>query len=82
MKKKITIILVTLLMCLGISGSAAAQARMIRLVKGHKVILKGTVREGDEKNYIFMAKEGQRLTVRVIGRDAVFFAVRRSRLYG
>lgn len=61
-----------LLMCLVFSGAAYGQAKMIRLVKGQKVVLKGSVRDGDEKRYIFTAKESQRLTVRVIGRDAYF----------
>ena len=72
MKKKIVIILGTLIVCLSCAAAAAAQAKMIRLVKGHKVILKGTVRDGDDKHFIFTAREGQRLTVRVIGRDALF----------
>jgi hypothetical protein len=72
MKKKVVVIFGTLIVCLCCSAAAVAQAKMLRLVKGHKVVLKGTVRDGDEKRYIFTAKEGQRLTVKVIGRDAIF----------
>lgn len=72
MKKKMAIILGMFLMCLLCSAGVAAQAKMVRLVKGHKVVLKGNVREGDEKGYIFTARKGQHLTVKLIGKDAVF----------
>lgn len=72
MKKEMMRICLMLLMCLVFSGAAHGQAKMIRLVKGQKVVLKGNVRDGDEKRYIFAAKEGQRLTVKVLGRDAYF----------
>jgi hypothetical protein len=72
MKKKMVVSFGALVVCLCCSAAVAAQAKMLRLVKGHKVVLKGTVRDGDEKRFIFTAKEGQRLTVKVIGRDAIF----------
>ena len=45
---------------------------MLRLVRGKKLVVAGSVRDGDTKRYIFTAKEGQRLTIKVVGRDAVF----------
>jgi hypothetical protein len=44
----------------------------IRLVKGKKVVLKGAVRDGDEVVYRIRARAGQRITVKIIGRDADF----------
>ena len=44
----------------------------IRLVKGKKLVLKGAVRDGDEVIYRFRARAGQRITVKIIGRDADF----------
>lgn len=72
MKVKITIIFAAVATFLLLADAAAGQAKMIRLVKGKKTVVTGNVRDGDEKHYLFNAKEGQRITVRVIGRDAVF----------
>lgn len=36
------------------------------------MVLKGAVRDGDEVVYRFRARAGQRVTVKVIGRDADF----------
>lgn len=44
----------------------------IRLVKGKKLVLKGAVRDGDEVVYRIRARAGQRITVKIIGRDADF----------
>ena len=44
----------------------------IRLVKGKKLVQKGAVRDGDEVVYRIRARAGQRITVRIIGRDADF----------
>jgi hypothetical protein len=44
----------------------------VKLVKGKKVVLTGSVRDGDEVRYRFKARAGQRITVKVIGRDADF----------
>lgn len=44
----------------------------IKLVKGKKLVLKGAVRDGDEVLYRFRARAGQKVTVRLIGRDADF----------
>ena len=44
----------------------------IKLVRGKKMVLKGAVRDGDEVVYRFRARAGQRVTVKMIGRDADF----------
>jgi hypothetical protein len=44
----------------------------VRVVKGKKLVLTGSVRDGDEVLYRFRARAGQRVTVKVIGRDADF----------
>lgn len=42
----------------------------VRVVRGKKLVLTGSVRDGDEVLYRFRARAGQRVTVKVIGRDA------------
>ena len=42
----------------------------IRVARGKKVVLTGTVRDGDEVIYRFRARAGQKINVKVIGRDA------------
>ena len=49
-----------------------AQAKALRLVRGKKLVLSGTVRDGDDKIFMFKAREGQQLTIKLIGRDAAF----------
>ena len=44
----------------------------IKLVRGKKLVLTGTVRDGDEVLYRFRARAGQKVTVKVIGRDSDF----------
>ena len=44
----------------------------VKVVKGKKLVLTGTVRDGDEVVYRFRARAGQRVTVKIIGRDADF----------
>ena len=44
----------------------------IKLVRGKKLVLTGAVRDGDEVLYRFRARAGQRVTVKVIGRDSDF----------
>src|SRR6266849_10522794 len=46
--------------------------KRIKLVRGHKLVLKGEVYEGDDLYYNFKARQGQNLTVKLIGRDAAF----------
>ena len=42
----------------------------IKVVRGKMLVLTGAVRDGDEVLYRFRARAGQRVTVKVIGRDA------------
>ena len=44
----------------------------VRLVKGKTLVLTGSVRDGDEVLYRFKARAGQKITVKIIGRDADF----------
>ena len=44
----------------------------IKVVKGKKLVLTGAVRDGDEVIYRFRARAGQRITVKIIGRDSDF----------
>ncbi len=44
----------------------------IRVVKGKKLVVSGAVREGDEVVYRFKARSGQKVTVKITGRDADF----------
>ena len=46
--------------------------KSIKLVKGKKMVLTGAVRDGDEVLYRFRARAGQRVTVKIIGRDSDF----------
>lgn len=44
----------------------------IRVVKGKKLVVTGAVRDGDEVVYRFRARAGQKVTVKIVGRDADF----------
>ena len=44
----------------------------VRVVRGKKLVLSGAVRDGDEVLYRFRARAGQKVTVKVIARDADF----------
>jgi hypothetical protein len=44
----------------------------IKVVRGKKLVLTGAVRDGDEVLYRFRARAGQRVTVKIIGRDSDF----------
>jgi hypothetical protein len=44
----------------------------VKVVRGRKLVLTGSVRDGDEVLYRFKTRAGQRITVKVIGRDADF----------
>ena len=73
--------LILFAICLSASlmtGEVSAQTynrvseKSIRVVKGKKLVLTGAVRDGDEVVYRFRARAGQRVTVKVIGRDSDF----------
>ena len=75
MKKNL---LVLLAICLLTTVAVSAQSynrikeKKITLVSGKKLVLNGEVRDSDEISYQFKARAGQKLTVKVIGRDADF----------
>ena len=46
--------------------------KRITLVKGRKLVLRGAVRDGDEVAYRFKARAGQRIAIKLSGRDADF----------
>ena len=46
--------------------------KAVKLVRGKKLVLTGAVRDGDEVVYRFRARAGQRVVVKVIGRDSDF----------
>ena len=46
--------------------------KTVKVVRGKKLVLTGAVRDGDEVLYRFRARAGQRVVVKIIGRDADF----------
>lgn len=46
--------------------------KTIKVVRGKKRILTGAVRDGDEVVYRFRARAGQKVTIKIIGRDSDF----------
>ncbi len=44
----------------------------IRVVKGRKLVVTGAVRDGEEVVYRFRARAGQKVTIKITGRDADF----------
>lgn len=72
MRKKPAIIFGIIILSLFSIIFVSAQDKHIRLITGRKLILKGAVRDGDDRSYFFKAKKGQNLSVKLIGRDAVF----------
>lgn len=46
--------------------------KSVRVVRGKKLVVSGSVRDGDEVLYRFRARAGQKITVKVIGHDADF----------
>ena len=46
--------------------------KTVRVVRGKKLVLTGAVRDGDEVVYRFRARAGQKVTIKITGRDADF----------
>ncbi|HEX7332031.1 MAG TPA: hypothetical protein VF290_11070 [Pyrinomonadaceae bacterium] len=46
--------------------------KTVKVVRGKKLVLTGAVRDGDEVLYRFRARAGQKVVVKIIGRDADF----------
>ena len=72
MKKNPAVLFGTVILCLFSMTFAFAQDKHIRLVKGKKLVLKGEVGDQADRSYFFKAKKGQNITIKLIGRDAVF----------
>lgn len=78
MKKNVLILFAICLLTLLMSNAVSAQSynriaeKKITLTKGKKLIIKGEIRDSDEISYQFKARAGQKLTIKVIGRDADF----------
>ncbi len=73
MKKRIACVFGIIVLSLLSANLISAQEQRIRLVKGRKTVLKSAVRDTEEgKTYVFRARAGQHLTIKLIGRDAVF----------
>ncbi len=72
MKKKLFILFGIAVFVLFLTDSATAQDKHIKVVKGKKLVLKGEVSDQKDRSYFFKAKKGQSITIKVIGRDAVF----------
>ena len=60
------------------TGDVSAQSynrvseKTVKVVRGKKLVLTGAVRDGDEVLYRFRARAGQRVTVKITGRDSDF----------
>jgi hypothetical protein len=78
MRKTLLILFALCLSAAVMTDVVAAQSynrvseKTVRVVKGKKLVLTGAVRDGDEVVYRFRARAGQKVTVKVIGRDADF----------
>lgn len=78
MKKNVLILFAVCVLTLLINNAVSAQSynriaeKKITLVKGKTRIIKGEIRDSDEIAYQFKARAGQRLMIKVTGRDADF----------
>lgn len=78
MRKKVLLLFAICFSALLMSDEVSAQSynrvseKSIKLVKGKKLVLTGAVRDGDEVVYRFRARAGQRVTVKIAGRDSDF----------
>jgi len=78
MKKIFSISIAICLSASLLSADVSAQSynrvseKTVKVVKGKKLVLTGAVRDGDEVVYRFRARAGQRVTIKIIGRDADF----------
>ncbi len=72
MKKKLVILFGIVVLSLLAANSITAQNKHIKVVKGKKLVLKGEVSDQKDRTFFFKAKKGQTVTIKLIGRDAVF----------
>ena len=78
MRKTVLLLFAVWLSAWSMSHEVSAQnynrvsEKNIRVVKGKKLVVTGAVRDGDEVVYRFRARAGQKVTVKIVGRDADF----------
>lgn len=78
MKKTFSILVAICLWAWLIAGEASAQTynrtaeKTVKVVRAKKLVLTGAVRDGDEVVYRFRARAGQKVTVKITGRDVDF----------
>ena len=78
MRKTLLIVFAILMTAWLLTANVSAQTynrvseKNIKVVKGKKLVVTGAVRDGDEVVYRFRARAGQRVTVKIIGRDSDF----------
>ena len=78
MRKTVLLLIAVWLSVWPMSHEVSAQTynrvseKNIRVVKGKKLVVSGTVRDGDEVVYRFRARAGQKVTVKIVGRDSDF----------
>ena len=78
MRKTFLIVFAVCLSVYLMGGEVFAQSynrvseKNVRVVRGKKLVLSGAVRDGDEVLYRFRARAGQKVTIKVVGRDADF----------
>ena len=78
MKRNVLILFAICVLTLLMSNAVSAQSynriaeKKITLTKGKKLVIKGEIRDSDEISYQFKARAGQKLTVKIFGKDADF----------
>ena len=78
MKKTFSILFAICLSVWVTTGEVSAQSynrvseKTVRVVRGKKLVLTGSVRDGDEVVYRFRARAGQKVTIKITGRDSDF----------
>ena len=78
MRKTVLLLFAVWLLAWPMSHGVLAQSynrvseKNIRVVKGKKLVVTGAVRDGDEVVYRFRARAGQKVTIKITGRDADF----------
>jgi hypothetical protein len=72
MNKKLIVLGMIISALLTTNLVSAQRAKPIQLKIGKNIFVKGSVYEGNQADYVFIARKGQRLKVRLLGRDGEF----------
>jgi hypothetical protein len=78
MRKTFLVLFAVCLSAYLMTGDVVAQTynrvreKNVKLLRGKKLVLSGAVRDGNEILYRFKARAGQKITIKIIGRDADF----------